>query len=304
MKLPSLVLTFVCLLGCADGKAIFGNGDFSRASHSTLRGFSSHSNGVPFNQHASWTIPDQQFSSDDVISKSTTLALALRGGGCSDSDPTLFFKIGLGSILEAALMLGTIVASVKVSDKYPSIPTVFDLPLLELLASFVIIFASSLFGSIVDGSLSVASNQVLSPNVVPGDPGWYSKLKKPSWNPPGWVFPIMWLIVSKPTQLCAVSRILKFGISKGEDGATKLPLAILGMYVFHLSLGDAWNKVFFGLQCPGRGAAVITLFFGCLITSAYLFFTLDEQAGYYMLPTIGWVAIATALNWNIYRNNK
>jgi tryptophan-rich sensory protein len=231
-------------------------------------------------------------------------ALELRGGGCSDSDPSLFSKIGFSAILQSALMLGTLMASVGVSDKYPSIPSVFNLPLVELLCSFAIIFASTVFAGMVDGGLSTAGNQIFKPTEIPGNANWYDKLKKPSWNPPGWVFPIMWLIVSKPTQLCAVSRILKYGITMGEAGTKTLPLGSLAVYTTHLALGDAWNKVFFGLQCTGRGAAVISVFYAMLVVSAYCFYTIDEKAGYYMLPTVSWVTVATALNWNIYLNNK
>jgi tryptophan-rich sensory protein len=236
MKIAAL---FVCLCNVfTGGDASWTDGGVGNVDRPAFR-FSLRSNGTPSKSHALWITPSS-IDNPEVVTSNVVknTMMTLRGGGCSDSDPTLFFKIGLGAVVEAALMLGTIVASVKLSDNYPSIPSVFNLPLLELLASFAIIFASGLFGSIVDGSISVASNQLLSPTVVPGDSNWYAKLKKPSWNPPGWVFPIMWLIVSKPTQLCAVSRILKFGITKGNDDITKLPLSILAIYTLHLSLGD------------------------------------------------------------------
>ena len=122
------------------------------------------------------------------------------------------------------------------------------------------------------------------------------------------VSPIMWLVVSKPTQIIAVSKVLKIAKSASSSSdldivVTKLPIPALAVYCAHLSLGDAWNKVFFGLQCTGRGAAVITLFWGLLLTSAYLFYSIDPSAGTFLLPTCGWVSVATALNWNIYLNN-
>lgn len=149
--------------------------------------------------------------------------------------------------------------------------------------------------TIADGSLSAATNQVLMPNMVPGDPNWYAGLNRPWWEPPGWVFPIMWLIVSKPTQFVAVWRLLK---------VDKIPWEIVGVYCFHLALGDLWNKVFFGYQCIGLGVGVITLFWGVLLTSAFLFRTVDEVSGNFMLPTCAWVTVATCLNWSIYFRNK
>lgn len=221
--------------------------------------------------------------------------LMVRGGACSDSNPILFLKIFLSATLETALMTGTIVTSYKSSDKFPAIPNIFGLSLLVWVSLGLVIFSSSFFGSLVDGGLSAATKQVLDPNVIPGDPNWYNNLKKPSWNPPGWLFPIMWLIVSKPTQLLGVARLLKT--------AEKLPIGVLTTYCAHLALGDAWNKVFFGLQCTGRGVAVITTFYAVLLASAYLFYQVDETAGYFLLPTCAWVTVATALNWNIYLNN-
>jgi tryptophan-rich sensory protein len=233
-------------------------------------------------------------------------ALQLCAGACSDSNPALFLKVALSAALEATTMVGLIVGSKKVTEKVQWLPSVFGLPLLQWVSLFAIIFASSFFGSIVDGGLSTATNQVLDPNVVPGDSDWFANLAKPSWNPPGWVFPIMWLIVSKPTQLVAVSKILKKAatVASESDTTAKLPIPILAVYCTHLALGDAWNKVFFGLQCPGRGVAVITTFFGLLLTSAYLFYSVDPLAGKFMLPTCGWVFVATALNWSIYLKNK
>ena len=238
--------------------------------------------------HSSVDNNDSSLISNNIVS--------LRGGACSDSNPELFLKLFLSAALEAVSMLAVIVGSTKLADA-ERIPNVFGLSVLVWAGLFLVVFASSFFGAVVDGGLSTATNQVLAPNHIPGDSNWYEKLKKPSWNPPGWLFPIMWLVVSKPTQVIAVSKILKSGNIDSVIG-------ILAIYCVHLSLGDTWNKVFFGLQCTGRGAAVITVFWAVLLISAYLFYTVDPSAGYFLLPTCGWVTVAAALTWNIYLQNK
>jgi benzodiazapine receptor len=237
---------------------------------------------------------------------SVNTGIMVRGGACSDSNPALFAKIAVNAIAETGAMLGVLVGTQKLAERVQILPTIAGLPLIQWMGLFIIIFGSSLIGSIVSGGLNVASNQVLDPNVVPGDPQWYDKLVKPSWNPPGWLFPIMWLIVSKPTQMIAVSRILKkaTSVASNVDSTTELPLSVLAVYCAHLALGDAWNKVFFGLQCIGRGVAVITAFFGMLLTSAYVFYQVDPSAGLFLLPTCGWVFVASSLNWSIYLKNK
>lgn len=224
----------------------------------------------------------------------------VRGGGkakaCCDTDATLLAKTGISAILETLALLGVFYAGKEVAENTNNLGTVLGLPISQWISILLVVFGSSFFGSFVDGGMSVATQQAVDPNVVPGDSKWYGNLKKPSWNPPGWVFPIMWLIVSKPTQAVALGKLFQT--------TDAIPWDILAVYCAHLSLGDTWNKIFFGFQCTGKGAAVISVFFGLLLCSAYLFSGVDDAAGKFMLPTCGWVLIATALNWNIYLNNK
>ena len=96
----------------------------------------------------------------------------------------------------------------------------------------------------------------------------------------------MWLLVSKPTQLLAVAKVCSSGTSEGEEAPAALPwVPQLAAYCLHLALGDAWNKVFFGQQKVAAGALMITVFYGALLASAYLFAQVDATAGLLMVPT-------------------
>lgn len=205
---------------------------------------------------------------------------------------------------EAAGLLGVIAGSEVIAPTTSkwleklSIPSSINgLSVVQWIALIFVIFSSNTMKSWVQGGISTATKQSLQPNVVPGDQEWYVNLNKPWFHPPGWAFPIMWLLVSKPTQLIAASKIVK------SDVSTKY-WPVLAVYCTHLSLGDAWNEVFFGSQRIGLGAVVITTFFGLLIGSATLFFGVDGSAGKFMLPTCAWVFVATALNLSIYVENK
>ena len=216
------------------------------------------------------------------------------GSACDDSHLGLFLKISTSAAVETALMYSLAKFAASVGDRgYSKVGA----RLLRTAALGLIVFGSASFGSLIDGGLSAASRQVLAPSEIAGDAGWYAKLEKPGWNPPGWLFPIMWLIVSKPTQLVGVWRL----ITSVSDAETSLPLLV---YCLHLSLGDAWNKVFFGLQCTGRGLVVISAFWTALLTSVYLFYQADSTAGLFLVPTFLWVTVATSLNASIYQLNK
>ena len=222
---------------------------------------------------------------------STQAALRPRGGA---SSLTTLTHAALGAVFEAGALLGVVKAARALPPGASSaiarlkiLPsdTIKGLPAAEWFAWCVIIFGSSAVGSAVDGSLRAATNQILMPTRVAGEQGWYASLDKPRWEPPGFVFPVMWLLVSKPTQLLAVAKVCSSGTSEGEEAAALPWVPQLAAYCLHLALGDAWNKVFFGQQKVAAGALMITVFYGALLASAYLFSLVDPVAGLLMVPT-------------------
>ena len=222
---------------------------------------------------------------------STQAALRPRGGA---SSLTTLTHAALGAVFEAGALLGVVKAARALPPGASSaiarlkiLPsdTIKGLPAAEWFAWCVIIFGSSAVGSAGDGSLRAATNQILMPTRVAGEQGWYASLDKPRWEPPGFVFPVMWLLVSKPTQLLAVAKVCSSGTSEGEEAAALPWVPQLAAYCLHLALGDAWNKVFFGQQKVAAGALMITVFYGALLASAYLFSLVDPMAGLLMVPT-------------------
>ena len=178
-----------------------------------------------------------------------------RGGA---SSLTTLTHAAVGAVFEAGALLGVVKAAralppgaSEVIARLKILPsdTVKGLPAAEWFAWCIIIFGSSAVGSVVDGSLRAATNQILMPTRVAGEQGWYASLDKPRWEPPGYVFPVMWLLVSKPTQLLAVAKVCSSSVGGEGEEAPELPwVPQLAAYCLHLALGDAWNKVFFGQQ--------------------------------------------------------
>jgi benzodiazapine receptor len=66
------------------------------------------------------------------------------------------------------------------------------------------------------------------------DASWYKAIRKPTWTPPNWVFPAVWIPL-KVLQSVALWLVLKQADNKKQ---LALPLSIFGL---HLFLGNWWN---------------------------------------------------------------
>ncbi|KAL4458998.1 hypothetical protein ABPG75_013863 [Micractinium tetrahymenae] len=129
-------------------------------------------------------------------------------------------------------------------------------------------------------------------SIAPEIKSWYPKLKKPSWNPPNWLFGPTWSVLYVAMGVAA-HRVW-------QAGGGPLPL---GLYAAQLALNFAWSPLFFKAHNLKAAAVDITALLGVLGATIYEFNKVDTLAAQLLIPYLGWVSFATALTYNILANN-
>ena len=124
---------------------------------------------------------------------------------------------------------------------------------------------------------------------------WYAGLEKPSFQPPGWAFGVVWTALYVMLGI-ALAAILN------EPQSNRRQLAI-ALFAAQLTLNFAWSPVFFGFQMIDLGLVLIIAMLVLAIATANLFRRLRPVAGWLMLPYLAWLCIATALNYETGRLN-
>ena len=128
---------------------------------------------------------------------------------------------------------------------------------------------------------------------MPGE--WYTMLKKPSWNPPAWIFGPVW---SSLYTMMAVAAWLVW--KRGGFAAQRRPLRL---FLVQLALNGAWSPLFFGLHWPGVAFAEILLLWLAIVTTLTAFRPVSRVAAWLLAPYLAWVTFAAVLNFMLYRLN-
>ena len=128
---------------------------------------------------------------------------------------------------------------------------------------------------------------------MPGD--WYLSLKKPSWNPPGWIFGPVWTALYT---MMAVSAWLVW--KRGGFAAQRRPLSF---FLIQLALNAAWTPLFFGLHWTGAAFVEIVLLWLAIAATLGAFYPVSRVAGWLMVPYLAWVSFAAILNFTLWRLN-
>ncbi len=128
---------------------------------------------------------------------------------------------------------------------------------------------------------------------MPGE--WYASLKKPSWNPPGWVFGRVWTALYI---MMAVSAWLVW--QRGRFTEQRWPLTL---FLVQLALNAAWTPLFFGLHWPGVAFIEIVLLWFGIAATLLAFRPVNRVAALLIAPYLAWVGFAAALNFTLWRLN-
>ncbi|HKX23654.1 MAG TPA: TspO/MBR family protein [Candidatus Saccharimonadales bacterium] len=142
-------------------------------------------------------------------------------------------------------------------------------------------------------SLAIVSIAAWVGSIVtyPSINSWYAALDKPFFNPPNWVFGPVWTVLYL---LMAISLYLVW--SSQTSRSKKLALSVFGV---QLALNTAWSIVFFGLNQPWTGVAVIVVMWLAIAVTMAAFWPISKLATYLLAPYIAWVSFATGLNISI-----
>eukprot|EP01137_Pigoraptor_chileana_P037000 Opistho-2@33469 len=130
---------------------------------------------------------------------------------------------------------------------------------------------------------------------------WYTGLKKPWFTPPNWVFGPMW------TSLYTCMGYASYLVWRDGGGLSLNPISPavvpLSLYAAQLGLNFAWSPLFFGKHKIRSAFVDIVAMWAGIAACIVTFRPINETASNLMIPYLGWVTLATALNHQIIALN-
>ncbi len=121
---------------------------------------------------------------------------------------------------------------------------------------------------------------------------WYSKIIKPSWSPPSWIFGPVW------TVLYAII-IVSFGYVGYLFFQRRIPFIVVLPFILNIIFNLAFSPIQFGWQNLPLAAIDILLVLGTLIWAMIAISPHAKWVSFANIPYLLWVLFATVLQLTI-----
>ncbi|RIV85601.1 TspO/MBR family protein [Aurantiacibacter zhengii] len=125
---------------------------------------------------------------------------------------------------------------------------------------------------------------------------WYQGLEKPSWTPPGPVFPIAWTVIFALAAWAAVTAWRRAPNARQADW-------LIGMFALNGFLNILWSLLFFRMQRPDWAFAEVLLLWLSILALVVQCWRQSRLSGVLLLPYLAWVTAAAVLNWSVVELN-
>lgn len=141
------------------------------------------------------------------------------------------------------------------------------------------------------GYITAAIGAIASVNA----PDFYGELLQPSWAPPAWLFGPVWTALFTLMGIAAwlVWRAAPLQATRGT----------LGLFVAHLAVNALWSWLFFAWNLGGWAFAELLLLWALIAATIVAFWRFSRLAALLLVPYLGWVSFAGALNFWLWRAN-
>ena len=131
---------------------------------------------------------------------------------------------------------------------------------------------------------------------TPEIPGWYQLIRKPTWNPPNWLFGPVW------TLLYFLMGIALYLVWKSESLKSLKQKAILA-FAIQLIFNFFWSIIFFKYHQMGWAFVEIVVLCFCIVINLFYFSKIHMAAAWLLVPYLVWVSFAAVLNYKIWQMN-
>lgn len=127
---------------------------------------------------------------------------------------------------------------------------------------------------------------------------WYAALRKPTFNPPAWIFAPVW------TTLYLMMAVAAWMVMREPAVSARVRRIALVLMAMQLALNALWTPLFFGLHAPGLAFLDICALWAAVLATIFAFAAVRPLASWLLAPYIVWVSFALVLNGSIWLMNR
>ena len=125
---------------------------------------------------------------------------------------------------------------------------------------------------------------------------WYYALRKPSWQPPDWLFGPAWTLIYG---LIALAGVKAWNAARDRRQA----LGIVAVFALNALLNVGWSELFFHFQRPDWALFEVVAFWLSIVVLIVTAASVSHAAGWLLAPYLAWVTFAGVLNLAVVRLN-